>query len=71
MEVSEIRESPARVTLSDGTVLRLKIDVIDAVRFDGTWDAEGHPIYNVRNGVTIAVLDCPDNLKRPENKRVQ
>ena len=64
VEVSDIRETPTRVTLEDGTVLRLRIDVIEAVRIDGEWDADGHPMYQVRNGVNIMVLKSPEHLKR-------
>ena len=64
VDIAEIRETPARVTLGDGTVLRLRIDVLDAVRVDGAWDNEGHPLYQVRNAILITVLESPDHLKR-------
>ena len=64
VEVSDIRETPTRVTLEDGTVLRLRIDVIEAIRIDGEWDVDGHPMYQVRNGVNIMVLESPEHLKR-------
>lgn len=64
VEIADIRETPTRVTLEDGTVLRLRIDVIEAIRIDGEWDADGHPMYQVRNGVNIMVLESPDHLKQ-------
>ena len=48
VDIAEIRESPVRVTLEDGSVLRLRIDVIEAIRVDGEWDADGHPLYQVK-----------------------
>lgn len=72
VDIAEIRESPIRVTLEDGTVLRLRIDVIEAIRVDGEWDPDGHPVYQVRNGVNIMVLESPDHLKRPAaSNRIQ
>ena len=72
VEIADIRETPTRVTLEDGTVLRLRIDVIEAIRIDGEWDADGHPMYQVRNGVNIMVLESPDHLKQSAaSNRVQ
>ena len=72
VDIAEIRESPIRVTLEDGTVLRLRIDVVEAIRVDGEWDVDGHPLYQVKNGVNIMVLESPDHLKRPPaSSRVQ
>ena len=63
IEIKNISDSAIRVELADGTVLRLKIDIIEVVRFNDEWDAEGHPRYSVKSGNLMAVLDSPENLR--------
>lgn len=55
---------PMILHLSDGSVLRLMLDVAEVVRFPNTWDAEGHPLYSVKNGVSMIVLDSDPKLRR-------
>ena len=70
--IGEIRETPTYVTLTDGTVLRLRIDIVEAIRIDGTWDNDGNPLYQVRNAVQIMVMESPEHLRRSEaTTRVQ
>jgi hypothetical protein len=64
IDIVDIKNEPVIVELSDGSTLRLKMDVIEVVRFDGVWDIEGHPIYNVKSGSTMAVLDSDLALRR-------
>ena len=65
VDIEDIRERPTLVKLADGTVLRIKLDVVDVSRFDGLWASDGNPVYNVRTGSVISVLEAPDNLKKP------
>ena len=68
VDVIECFDPPTRMVLSDGSELRIKLDVIEVVRVDGEWDSEGHPIYVVRSGKVLAVLESPDHLKKPATK---
>ena len=57
-------DDPMILHLSDGSVLRMKLDVAEVVRFPDTWDGEGHPLYSVKNGVSMIVLDSDPKLRR-------
>ena len=59
-------DSPIIVWLDDGSVLRLKIDVVDAVRIPDAWDADGNPLYTLRSGNIMAVLEAPVELMKPQ-----
>ena len=70
--IGEIRETPVFVTLADGTVLRLRIDIVEAIRISEAWDNDGNPMYQVRNAVQVMVLESPEHLRRSEaTTRVQ
>ena len=64
IDIEEIRERPIVISLSDGTVLRLKVDVVEVVRFQDEWDRDGNPLYNVRSGNMLAILESPVNLQK-------
>ena len=65
VEIEEIKERPIIIELSDGTTLRLRVDVVEIVRFEGEWDNDGHPLYNVRSGNILAVLESsPSHRKK-------
>ncbi|MYI69773.1 MAG: hypothetical protein F4103_13870 [Boseongicola sp. SB0673_bin_14] len=64
VEIKEISEKPTVISLADGAVLRLKLDVIEVARFENERDPEGNPIYNVRSGNILAVLEAPESLRK-------
>ncbi len=64
VDIDEIKDSPTIISLSDGSVLRLRLDVIEVARFEGEWDQDGHPSYSVRSGNILAVLEAPEELMR-------
>ena len=66
IEMTEINDPPVIIKLIDESVLRLKIDVVEVVRFDGEWDREGNPLYQIKSGTVLAVLESPDRLKKPD-----
>ena len=57
VDIEEINEKPMKVKLSDGTLLRIKVDVVEVSKFKGERGLDGHPIYNVRSGTIITVLE--------------
>ena len=64
VEIEEIADKPVIVSLADGSRIRIRVDVIEVVRFDDEWDGEGHPLYQVRSGNIVAVLESPPELRR-------
>ncbi len=57
VEIEEIIEKPMKIKLADGTVLRIRVDVVEVAKFKGDRGLDGHPIYNVRSGTIITVLE--------------
>jgi hypothetical protein len=52
--------------LEDGTVLRVKVSVLGAVRIPNQYDQEGNPVYVLKNGQVTNVVKVPPDLKKPE-----
>ena len=71
--IERLEELPIMIHLADGSVLRLKVDIIEVCRYAGEWDKEGYPMYNVKSGTILAVLDSPEHLRNndSEGKTVQ
>ncbi len=67
VEILETVERPTTLKLSDGTTLRVKVDVVEAARIEGQWDNEGLPVYRVKSATLVAVLDAPEELHRTEH----
>lgn len=65
VDIEESRERWSEFTLSDGSVLRLKVTLISAVRVDGRYDQEGNPSYVIKASPTMVVMDAPESLKKP------
>jgi len=63
IDIEEIRDKPIMVRLADGSILRLRMDIAEVVRFKDEWDKEGHPVYNVKTANIVIVSESPDNLK--------
>ncbi len=50
--------------LGDGSKIRLKIVATSILRLVGQFNADGDPIYIVKNGQVVTVLQAPDALRR-------
>ena len=64
IDIVNLYDPPIRIVLKDGSTLRLRVDVVEVTRFDGEWDRDGNPMYNVRSANIMAILESPDHLKR-------
>jgi len=65
-----VRESMERwteVTLEDGTVLRIKVTVLGAVRIDGEFDPDGNPAYALKMNPVVTTVNSDPRLRRPAN----
>lgn len=67
VQVRESTEKWTEVTLEDGTVLRLKISVLGAIRVDGEYDAEGNPAYSLKMNPVVTIVNSDPRLRRPAN----
>ena len=62
--ILESTERFCEFTLADGTVLRVKPVIINAVRMENQWDQDDNPVYICKNQVMIAVNHTLDSLRR-------
>jgi hypothetical protein len=68
--VQESTERLSEITLDDGTVIRVKPNVISAARLDGKWDPEGNPQYAIRSAPMITIVKAPPHLRKPIDQKV-
>jgi hypothetical protein len=64
VNVSESNERWSEITLEDGTVLRTKQVVLNALRLDGRWDPDGNPLYTLKINPVMAIVSAPDHLRK-------
>ena len=64
--ILESTERFSEFTLGDGTVLRVKPVILNAVRMENQWDQDDNPVYYCKNQVVIAVKHTLDALRRKE-----
>jgi hypothetical protein len=62
--VEESIERWSEIKLEDGTVIRLKVTVISAVRIPGQYDQVGNPMYVMNMAPTVAIVSVPENLRK-------
>jgi hypothetical protein len=65
VDIASRDDPPTFIELKDGSRIRLRIDVLEVGRVPGIWDAEDNPVYHIRSVNTMALMDAPDNLKKP------
>jgi hypothetical protein len=62
--VEESIERWSEIKLEDGTIIRLKVTMISAVRIPGQYDQIGNPMYVMNMAPTIAIVSVPENLRK-------
>ena len=67
VEVDEAKEQYSDIKFKDGTRIRIKPVVTDAIRLDGQWDAEGNPVYVVRSTNVVIISDVNKELRRKDH----
>lgn len=64
VSVEESVERWTELKLADGSVLRIKPQVIRVIRANGKYDPEGNPLYVVQGGQMMVVTSVPAHLKQ-------
>lgn len=62
--ITQSTERWSEVTLEDGTVLRVKPNVISAIRIDNQWDQDGNPVYLMKSSQIMSVASAPPSLRK-------
>jgi hypothetical protein len=60
--VAEATERWSEITLEDQTVIRVKPNVISAIRIEGQHDPEGNPMYAIKAQQLAMVVSAPQHL---------
>ena len=63
VDIDESIERWNEIRLSDGTVLRMKIVVVEVARSDDQYDADRNPLYSVKSNNVLVVGEVPQELK--------
>ena len=61
VDIANIESSPIMVSLADGARMRITLDIFEAARFQSGTDGYGNPLYHLRWGNSIVVVDGPDD----------
>ena len=64
VDVIESTERFSELRLEDGTILRIKPNVLKVTRLVEQWDSDNNPIYVVRSQSIVLVSEAPADLKR-------
>lgn len=64
VDIEESNERFSEVRLSDGTRIRIKPVITEAIRIADQWDVEGNPVYVIKSANVVTVSEVTDNLKR-------
>ena len=62
--ISESIERWTELKLDDGSVLRVKPQVLKVIRAAGRYDQEGNPLYVIQGGQVMVVNNVPSHLRQ-------
>ncbi len=62
--ISKSTENYNEYELEDGSTIRLKVVATSILRIDGQYTPEGDPIYLVKNGQVVTVVDAPKVIRK-------
>ena len=62
--VEESTERWSDIKFEDGTLMRVKLSVVSAVRVPGQYDAQGNPMYVLQMTPTMAIVESPEHLRK-------
>ncbi|MCY3986516.1 MAG: hypothetical protein OXF23_05705 [Candidatus Dadabacteria bacterium] len=64
--IEESIERFSIVKLADGSVLEVKMGVVEAIRLDNLWDERGNPVYSIRKNDIVTTISALDSRKKGE-----
>ncbi len=66
LEFKKRREEWSEYELEDGTILKVRTEVVRIVRLRDKWTPEGEPVYVVRSANLLSPSVPPNLIKKPE-----
>ncbi len=67
VEIDEAIERPSELRLKDGSVLRMRTNVVEVIRLDEQWNENGDPVYVVKSSTTVTAVEVPQEFKKKMN----
>jgi len=67
VEIEQSVEHWSKLTLSDGTELRVKPIITEVARVKDKYDAENNPIYSLKHQIVATVFSTSNNFKKNSN----
>ena len=64
VEIDEAIERSNELRLKDGTILRMRTNVVEVIRVDDQWNENGDPVYVVKSSNTVTIVEAPQELKK-------
>jgi len=64
VQVDESTERWSEFKLDDGTIVRVKSTIVQAIRVPGQFDARGLPMYWINVQSMMSVVSAPDELQK-------
>ena len=58
------RDGLIEYELEDGSTIRVAVAPTQVLRVDGSYDADGNPMYLLRHGTVINTVLAPNNLRK-------
>ena len=62
--ITEAIERFSELKLEDGTILKTKPVVVEAIRLDDQWDNDGNPVYVLKTQNMVAVSEAREELRK-------
>jgi hypothetical protein len=62
--ITESTERWTELHLEDGAIIRVKPNVLSAIRVDGQYDQDGNPMYALKGSQTMTIVSVPDHLRK-------
>jgi hypothetical protein len=62
--ISKSTENFNEYALADGSTIRLKVVATAVLRLEGQYTPEGDPIYLVKNGQVVTVVEAPKAMRK-------
>ena len=64
VEIDEAIERSNELRLKDGTILRMRTNVVEVIRVDDQWNENGDPVYVVKSSNTVTVVEASQEFKK-------
>ncbi len=62
--ILESNEKWSEIRLEDGTILRVKPNVLSVIRVTGQYDQEGNPMYALKSAQVMTIASVPEELRK-------